>query len=125
MLHVGNFSIGPAKRASRSGSGSKAEGLGPGAMSGVTGRPPAYTRAQHSLETYSFPGGLENCSPGTRLRVALQRLTLTVYVLLFVYHPVLDKISRDFRLFSWKSPGLQVTQVGRSARRSCTADLSP
>ena len=93
-------------------------------MSGVTGRPPAYTRAQHSLETHSFLGGLENCSPGTRLRVALQRLTLaTYYCSEKCISPGLDKISRDFRLLSWKSPGLQVTQVGRSARDSCTADL--
>ena len=28
-------------------------------MSGVTGRPPAYTRAQHSLETHSFLAGLK------------------------------------------------------------------
>ena len=27
------------------------------------------------LRLHSFPGGLENCSPGTRLRAALQQLT--------------------------------------------------
>ena len=48
-------------------------------MSGLTGRHPAYTRAQHSLETTFLPGGLENCSPGTRLRAALQWLTLATY----------------------------------------------
>ena len=61
------------------------------------------------LRLHSFPDGLENCSPGTRLCAALQWLTLATYP------PVLGKISRDFRLLSWKSPGLQVTQVGRSA----------
>ena len=38
-----------------------------------------------------------------------------ITVLKNVYPPVVGKISRDFRLLSWKSPGLQVTQVGRSA----------
>ena len=36
-----------------------------------------------------------------------------------MYPPVLGKISTDFRLLSWKFPGLQVTQVGRSASISC------
>ena len=39
---------------------------------------------------------------------------LRITVLKNVYPPVLGQISRDLRLLSWKSPGLQVTQVGRS-----------
>ena len=37
-----------------------------------------------------------------------------ITVLKNVYPPVLRENSRDFSLLSWKSPGLQVTQVGRS-----------
>ena len=84
-------------------------------MSGLTGRPAAFTHAQHSLETTFLSWQAQNCSPGTRLRAALQRLTLATYYSSEKFiSPGLGEISRDFRLLSWKSPGLQVTQVGRS-----------
>ena len=77
-------------------------------MSGLTGCPPAYTRAQHSLETTFLSWRARKLYSGNETMYSTSMVNFS-YVL----------------LLSWKSPGLQVTQVGRSdvMTQHCTSVL--